>query len=61
MVMAKIYTIVGEHDLAIQELAYSLSIEGWSTEASVSADPIYAPLRANPRFQALLEKYEKEP
>ena len=58
MVMAKIYTIVGEYDLAIDELAYSLSIEGWSTPAGLRADPIFAPLQENPRFNELLEKYE---
>ena len=58
MVMAKIYTIVGEYELAIDELTYSLSIEGWSTPISLKADPIFAPLQDNPRFQALLKEYE---
>ena len=58
MVMAKIYAIVGEYDLAIDELAYSLSIEGWSTPAGLRSDPIFAPLYDNPRFQAILEEHE---
>jgi len=59
MVMAQIYTIVGEYDLAIDELEYHLSIPGWSTPAYLRADPIFAPLQELPRFIDLLEKYEK--
>jgi hypothetical protein len=58
MVMAKIYTIVGEYDLAISELTDLMSIGGWSTPAILRADPIFAPLQDNPHFQALLKEYE---
>ena len=60
MVMAQIYSIVGEYDLAIDELELSLSIPGWSTPNFLRADPFFDPLEDLPRFQALLEKYEKE-
>ncbi len=60
MVMAYVYTIVGEYDLAIDELEYHLSIPAWSSPASLRAEPIFAPLQDIPRFQALLEKYDTQ-
>ena len=60
MVMAKIYTIVGEYDLAIDELDYSLSIDGWSTPIGLLSDPIFAPLYDNPRFKEVIGKYAKQ-
>ncbi len=58
MVMATIYTIVGEYDNAIEELELLLSIPSWSSVKYLRADPIFAPLQNIPRFKALLEKYE---
>lgn len=58
MVMAQVYTMVGEYDLAIDELEYHLSIPGWSSPDFIIADPIFAPLHENPRFKALMKKYE---
>jgi len=58
MVMALIYAIVGEYDLAIDELEYHLSIKGWSTPEFLRADPFFAPLQEIPRFQVLLKKYK---
>ena len=59
MVMAQIYAIVGEYDLAIDELEYHLSMPGWSTPDFLRAEPFFAPLQKMPRFIALMEKYEK--
>jgi hypothetical protein len=58
MVMAKIYALVGEYDLAIDELEYAMSLEGWATPAILKADPIFAPLQDIPRFRALLRQHE---
>ena len=58
MVMAQIYTIVGEYELAIDELEYLLSIPAWCSAEYLEADPIFAPLRDNPRFIALIAKYK---
>jgi len=58
MVMATIYTIVGEYEFAIDELEFALSIPAWCSPEYLKADPIFAPLYDNPRFKTLLEKYE---
>ncbi|MDH3890464.1 MAG: hypothetical protein OEV49_05220 [candidate division Zixibacteria bacterium] len=58
--MAQIYSIVGEYDLAIDELEYVLSIPSWCTPALLRADPIFAPMQELPRFVALLEKYDSK-
>ncbi|MDH3890373.1 MAG: hypothetical protein OEV49_04765 [candidate division Zixibacteria bacterium] len=55
--MAKIYTMVGEQDAAIDELEYLLSIEGGYTAHSLNLDPEFDPLREHPRFQSLLERH----
>lgn len=58
MVMAQIYALVGEYDLAIDELEYALSIPSWSTPQYLIADPIFAPLRDNRRFLEMIENYK---
>ena len=57
MVMAQIYTMVGELDSAIDELEYLLSIESSYTAYSLNLDPAFEPLREHPRFQSLLERH----
>ena len=58
MVMAQIYAIVGEYELAIDELEYHLSIPGWSTPNYLRADPFFEPMQEMPRFQKLLSEYD---
>jgi hypothetical protein len=60
MVMADIYILAEEYDKAIDELDYLLSIESPFTVHILRHRPIFEPLRTLPRFQALIEKYEKE-
>jgi len=51
---ARIYTMVGEYDVAIDRLAYLLSIPGQLTPAWLRMDPVWDPLRSHPRFQKLV-------
>ena len=55
--LAKIYTMVGEYDAALDEIEYLLSIPSGNSVPWLRLDPIWDPLRDHPRFQALLEKY----
>jgi TolB-like protein/DNA-binding SARP family transcriptional activator/Flp pilus assembly protein TadD len=52
--LARIYTMVGEHDAAIERLEYLLSIPGHLTVAWLRIDPAWDPLRKHPRFQKLV-------
>jgi len=54
-----IFVLTGEHDTAIDQLEVLLSMNGFwvPTVALLEIDPTFEPLRNNPRFQALLEKF----
>jgi tetratricopeptide (TPR) repeat protein len=56
--LAKIYTWTGETDQALLLLDHSLSNPSGVTISSLKIDPIWDPLRSNPRFQALIDKYD---
>jgi TolB-like protein/Flp pilus assembly protein TadD/predicted Ser/Thr protein kinase len=58
--LAKIYVAVGDYEAALNELAYLLSIPSGLSVPLLRLDPTWDPLRDHPRFQALIEKYEKE-
>ena len=54
MVMAEIYTLTGDYDLAIDELEYLLSIPAPISASSIRNNTIFQPLEGNPRFQDLI-------
>jgi len=55
--LAKIYTWTGEIDQALQLLDHSLNTPNGTTVPALKLDPIWDPLRSDPRFQALIDKY----
>jgi TolB-like protein/predicted Ser/Thr protein kinase/Flp pilus assembly protein TadD len=52
--LAEIYVLVGAHDDAIDQLKFLLSVPGFTSVQYLRLDPIWAPLRDNPRFKVLL-------
>jgi serine/threonine-protein kinase len=57
--LAQIYTWTGEKDQALQLLEHSLSTPAGITVALLKLDPVWDPLRGDPRFQALLSKNDR--
>jgi tetratricopeptide (TPR) repeat protein len=55
--LAGIYTWTGEHDKAIQLLDHLLQVPNGITVPLMRLDPTWDPLRKDPRFQALIDKY----
>jgi len=56
--LAQIYVMVGEFDLAIDQIEFLLSIPGELSIPLLRLDPVWAPLREHPRFKKLLETRE---
>jgi eukaryotic-like serine/threonine-protein kinase len=52
--LAQIYTVVGEPDAAIEQLHAALAVPSDVSAAGLKADPTWAPLRGNPRFERLV-------
>ena len=59
--LAHIYTILGEDDLALDQIEHLLTNPSWITPAFLEMDPRWAPLRDVPRYQALIEKHATQP
>ncbi len=58
--LAMIYAQVGQQDQAIELAAYLLTIPSNVSINALKLVPEIAPLRDNPRFHELLERYEQE-
>ena len=57
--LAIIYTMVGDQDAAIDLLEQLLDNPSEISVALLKIDPIWNPLRDNPKFQQLLQKYSQ--
>jgi TolB-like protein/Flp pilus assembly protein TadD len=55
--LAQIYAWTGEKDKALQLLEHLLSTPAGISVALLKLDPVWDPLRNDPRFQALIDKY----
>jgi TolB-like protein/Tfp pilus assembly protein PilF len=55
--LAQIYAWTGEHDEAFRLLDHLLVVPNGLTVPIVKLDPTWDPLRSDPRFQALIDKY----
>ncbi len=55
--LAEIYAWVGEHDEAFRLLDHLLQTPNFVTVPVLKLDPVWDPLRKDPRFQALIDKY----
>jgi eukaryotic-like serine/threonine-protein kinase len=53
--VARIYTVTGEYDKAIEQLEALLKIPYYLSPGWLRIDPTFDPLRKNPRFQRLVE------
>jgi hypothetical protein len=55
--LAQIYAWTGETDQALQLIDQSLSTPNGVTVSFLALDPMWDPLRDDPRFQALIDRY----
>ncbi len=55
MNLAKIYTLTGEYDLALDKIEFLLTIPGDFSVPFLKINPMYDKLRPLPRFQKILE------
>jgi serine/threonine-protein kinase len=58
--VAQVYAILDEKDRAIEVLDGLLSRPSGTTVQSLKVNPIWDPLRNDPRFQNLLTKYSSK-
>jgi serine/threonine-protein kinase len=56
--LAHTYVILGKYSEALEQLHYLLSIPGMLSIKILELDPIWAPLKNQPEFKKILEKYE---
>ena len=57
---AEVYAIVGNNNQAIEILEELLHRPSWIAVEGLKVDPVWDPLRSDPHFQALLNKYGRK-
>jgi serine/threonine-protein kinase len=57
--LAGVYATLGESDAALDRIEYLLSIPGGLSPGWLRVDPMWKPLRGNPRFEALLARTDR--
>jgi tetratricopeptide (TPR) repeat protein len=55
--VAEVYAIIGDNAHAIEILEGLLNRPSWIAVEGLKVDPVWDPLRSDPHFQALLNKY----
>jgi len=55
--LAEIYMMCGEHEAAIDRIETLLSVPGYTSAAILRIDPLWDPIRSNPRFKRLVEEH----
>ena len=58
--LAHIYTILGDNEAALEQLEHLLANPSYLSAPFLRMDPRWDPLKDDPRFQALLEKYDTQ-
>jgi len=53
--LAEIYMMCGEYEAAIDRLETLMSVPGYMSAAILRIDPLWDPIRSNPRFRRLVE------
>jgi tetratricopeptide (TPR) repeat protein len=57
--LAQIYGLTGESDEAFRLIEHLLEVPNGLTISTLKLDPIWDPLREDPRFEALINNYGK--
>jgi serine/threonine-protein kinase len=58
LVLAEVYVLVGDYDAALEQLEHVMSLPLVLSPRVIELDPLWEPLRNDPRLQALLEDEE---
>jgi hypothetical protein len=56
MFQTQTFLLVGEPDSAVVRLEQLLTLPAYTTVAGLRIDPVWAPLRGNPRFERLVRE-----